>query len=293
MPETPALLSAARRAAIVFRAYSWPASLVPVCVGTAAAAREAPVSPALFALTLAAALLTHSAANLANTYFDWRNGVDRPDTADDRGILDGLIGGRRALLTALALFAAAALLGFWLAWSRRVPELLAFGAAGFALAWFYTADGAAYKYRALGELGIFLAFGPLITGGAALIQAGRLTAAPFLLSVPVGLLITAILHANNMRDAAEDRAAGIKTLAMKSGPAAALTVYRALVLSPFPLAALYGLELAFLLPLLSLPLAVKLLRLSLSGRFSELVPATAALVAVFGLLFATGLYLSI
>ncbi len=293
MPETPTRLSAARRAAIVFRAYSWPASLVPVCVGTAAAAREAPVSPALFVLTLAAALLTHSAANLANTYFDWRNGVDRAGTADDRGILDGLIGGRRALLTAAALFAAAALLGFWLAWSRRVPELLALGAAGFALAWFYTADGAAYKYRALGELGIFLAFGPLITGGTALIQTGRLTAAPFLLSVPVGLLITAILHANNMRDAAEDRAAGIRTLAMKAGPAASLAVYRALILSPFALAPLCGPGRAPFLPLLSLPLAVKLLRLARSGRFSELVPATAALVAVFGLLFATGLYLSI
>jgi 1,4-dihydroxy-2-naphthoate octaprenyltransferase len=174
-----------------------------------------------------------------------------------------------------------------------VPELLVLGAAGFALAWFYTADGAAYKYRALGETGIFLAFGPLITGGTALIQSGRLEAWPFLLSVPVGLLIVAILHANNMRDAAEDRAAGISTLAMKAGPAASLAVYRALVLAPFPVAALYGLKWAFILPLLSLPLALRLVSLAKAGRLSELVPATAALVTVFGLLFATGLYLSI
>ncbi|HBE87861.1 MAG TPA: hypothetical protein DDW67_01800 [Elusimicrobia bacterium] len=285
--------SALKKLFIVFRAYSWPASLVPVVVGTVAASREAAISWPVFALTLAAALLTHSAANLANTYFDWRNGVDRAETADDRGILDGLISGRAAPYTAASMFAAAGLIGLWLAWTRSVPELLGLGAAGFALAWFYTADGAAYKYRALGEIGIFLAFGPLITGGTALIQSGRLSSLPFLLSFPVGLLIVAILHANNMRDAGEDRDAGIKTLAMRAGPAASLAVYRALVISPFFIAALYGMKWAFLLPLLSLPLALRLLALARAGRFSELVPATAALVAVFGLLFATGLGLSI
>ncbi|KAF0153460.1 MAG: 1 4-dihydroxy-2-naphthoate octaprenyltransferase [Elusimicrobia bacterium] len=282
-----------RKIFIVFRAYSWPASLVPVVIGTVAAARDAAISWPAFWLTFAAALLTHSAANLANTYFDWRNGVDRAETADDRGILDGLIGGRAAPYAAVSMFAAAGLIGLWLAWSRSVPELVALGAAGFALAWFYTADGSAYKYRALGEIGIFLAFGPLITGGTALIQSGRLDAWPFLLSVPVGLLIVAILHANNMRDAAGDRAAGISTLAMKAGPAAALAVYRALVLAPFLVAALYGLKWAFLAPLLSLPLALRLIALARGGRFTELVPATAGLVTAFGLLFATGLHLSI
>ncbi|MDQ7773220.1 MAG: prenyltransferase [Elusimicrobiales bacterium] len=292
MPETPPP-SALKKIFVVFRAYSWPASLVPVIVGTVAASRDSAISWPAFWLTLAAALLTHSAANLANTYFDWRNGVDKAETADDRGILDGLIGGRAAPYVAVSMFAAAGLIGLWLAWSRSAPELIALGAAGFALAWFYTADGAAYKYRALGEIGIFLAFGPLITGGAALVQGGRLSAWPFLLSAPVGLLIVAILHANNMRDAGEDRASGISTLAMKAGPAASLAVYRALIVSPFLIAALYGLKWAFLLPLLSLPLALKLLGMARERRFSELVPATAGLVTAFGLLFATGLYLSI
>lgn len=292
MPDKPPP-SVLKRIFVVFRAYSWPASLVPVVIGTVAASRDSAIAWPAFWLTLAAALLTHSAANLANTYFDWRNGVDRAETADDRGILDGLIGGRSAPRVAVAMFAAAGLIGLWLAWTRAVPELLALGAAGFALAWFYTADGAAYKYRALGEIGIFLAFGPLITGGAALIQSGSLEIRPFLLSAPVGLLIVAILHANNMRDAAEDRAAGISTLAMKAGPAASLAVYRSLVLSPFLIAALYGELRTFLLPLLSLPLAFRLLGLAGAGKFSELVPATAGLVTAFGLLFATGLYLSI
>lgn len=292
MPDRPSP-SVLKRLFIVFRAYSWPASLVPVVIGTVSAARDTGISWPAFWLTFTAALLTHSAANLANTYFDWRNGVDKAGTADDRGILDGLISGRAAPYVAISMFAAAGLIGLWLAWSRSVPELIALGAAGFALAWFYTAPGAAYKYRALGDIGIFLAFGPLITGGTALIQSGRLSAWPFLLSVPAGLLIVAILHANNMRDAAEDRAAGISTLAMKAGPAASLKVYRALVLSPFLIAAFYGLKWVFVIPLLSLPLAFRLIVLSRAGRFSELVPATAGLVTVFGLLFATGLYLSI
>jgi 1,4-dihydroxy-2-naphthoate octaprenyltransferase len=80
---------------------------------------------------------------------------------------------------------------------------------------------------------------------------------------------------------------------MKAGPAASLAVYRALIVSPFLIAALYGLKWAFLLPLLSLPLALKLLGMARERRFSELVPATAGLVTAFGLLFATGLYLSI
>lgn len=276
---------------VILRAYSWPASLVPVLVGSVTAWRHGRFSWPDFCLTFLAALLTHSAANLSNTYFDFVKGVDSKETADDRGLVDRLMKPRAMLFTALGLFAAGGGIGLLLVVKNHVPALLGLGAAGFALAWFYTATGFAYKYRMLGDLGIFLAFGPGIVTGTALIQNGGLVPEALWASVPVGLLIVAILHANNMRDVKSDGGAGFTTLAAALGPVNAERVYLALIFAPY----LFSLTFASVWPpafcALSLPLAVKLKETAASKDFSALVPGTAKLVAAYGLLLTLGLYI--
>ena len=277
---------------VIMRAYSWPASLVPVLVGSVTAWRHGRFSWPAFCLTFLAALLVHSAANLSNTYFDFVKGVDRKETADDRGLVDGLMKPRAMLFTALGLFAAGGGIGLLLALKNHVPALLGLGVAGFALAWFYTATGFAYKYRMLGDLGIFLAFGPAIVTGTALIQNGGLVPEALWASLPVGLLIVAILHANNMRDVKSDREADFTTLAAALGPVNAEKFYYGLIFTPY----LFSLTFASVWPpvfcALSLPLAVKLKETAARKDFSALVPETAKLVAAYGLLLTLGLYIA-
>lgn len=275
---------------IILRAYSWPASAVPVILGSVIAYNAGAFSPADFVLTLLAALSIHSGANLANTYFDFKNGVDKPGFADDRALVDGLITPAASLRLTAALFAAGAAIGVYLSVRHRLPLMLGLGAGGFLLAWFYTAGSVSYKYKALGDLGIFLAFGPLIVTGTALIQTGRILPEALWASVPVGLLITAILHANNMRDMGPDLDAGIKTLAGKLGPEKSRMFYRALLFAPYAFALSRGLWPA-VFTAASFPLALKLDAMSAGGDFSPLVRETAKFVAVFGLLFSAGLWI--
>ena len=243
-----------------------------------------------FLLTLLAALAVHSGANLANTYYDFKNGVDSQRSSDDRALVDGLITPRTALVSAAALFAAGAAIGMYLAVKNRLPLLPVLGAAGFFLAWFYTAGNIRYKYKALGDLGIFLAFGPLIVTGTALIQTGRILPEALLASAPAGLLIVAILHANNIRDLDSDREAGVKTLAGILGRNRSETFYRALIFSPYFLACLSGLWPAAMAAV-SLPAAFRLNAMSAKGEFAGLVRESAKLVVIFGLLFSVGLWL--
>ena len=278
--------------AVVLRAYSWPASLVPVVLGSVVAARAGRFAWGDFLLTFFAALIVHSAANLANTYFDFKRGVDKKETADDRGLVDGLMTPRGMLLTALGLFAAGGSIGLLLVFKNGVPELFWLGAAGFALAWFYTGTGFAYKYRALGDLGIFFAFGPFIVSGTALIQARAFVPEALWASIPVGLLIVGIVHANNMRDVRSDGEARVSTLAIAMGPSAALRFYYALIFAPYAFTLTLGSIWPPVFCALSAPLAVKLKERAARGEFSPLVPETARLVAVFGLLLSLSLYIA-
>jgi len=274
----------------ILRAYSWPASLVPVILGSVVAARNGRFSWLDLALTLPAAMLIHSAANLANTYFDFKHGVDKRATADDRGLVDELLSPTAALRLALAMLAAGAALGLLLVYKNHLPSLLWLGAAGLALAWLYT-GGFAYKYRALGDAGIFLAFGPCIVTGTALIQTGGFIPEALWASIPIGLLIVAIVHANNMRDLKSDAQSDFRTLAGLLGLRRSERFYYALVATPYLFSLTFGSVWPAAFCALSLPLAVRLSERAARGEFAQLVPETARFVAAYGLLLSAGLYI--
>ncbi len=201
------------------RAYSLPASIVPVLLGTILAARgyanfgRGHFDLVAFFIVLIGAVFAHIGANVLNDYFDFLYGVDtRPEHGS--GVLTGrLLTPRQALIFSALLFVGAALCGLLLL--RAHPGVVApLAALGLGCAVLYSA---LLKKYALGDLLIILSFGLGLTLGAYGIQAGQMSGREWgwiaFYSVPVCLLVDAILHANNLRDVSDDRGAKVRTLA--------------------------------------------------------------------------------
>jgi hypothetical protein len=189
---------------LALRPWSFPASIIPMLVGGALAYRADFWDWPLFLLTLVGGLFFHIGANVTNTYFDFRRGADTVAHADDRTLVDSILRPRDVLLLTGVFFLAGAAIGGYLV-SQSGWQLLTLGAVGLFLGLFYTADPLGYKYRALGDLGIFISFGPLLVLGSYFVQTEKLDLLPLLFSLPLGLLIVAIVHANNYRDAQAPR----------------------------------------------------------------------------------------
>lgn len=179
--------------------------------------------PALAALLVA--LLLQIGCNLANDVFDFERGADTEERQGPLRVTQaGLIspaGMRRAMF---AVFAAAALLWLYMSWASSWL-MLAVGVLAILAAVAYTGGPWPFGYHGLGDPMAFLFFGPVAVAGAYFVQAGRISAAAWWMSVPVGLIIMAILVVNNLRDIETDRVAGKRTLAVRFGAAAARREY--------------------------------------------------------------------
>lgn len=269
------------------RAYSLPASVVPVLLGTVLAARGAAgfgagFSWLVFSVTLVGAVLAHFGANVLNDYFDFVKGVDtRPEHGS--GVLTrGEMTARQAVGFALLLFAAAGFCALFLL-HRNGRAVLLLGSVGLACAVLYPAF---LKKYGLGDLLIVLAFGVGLTLGAYAVQTGdnglRAWMYVVLYSVPICLLVDAILHANNLRDAADDRAARVRTLATVLPPKFGQAWQILLLFGPL-LFVIAGVATRFL-PVWSLA-ALLAAPILVSAARSGSVPGTAQAHLVFGLLY--------
>lgn len=200
------------------------ASLLPALLGAFAAYwRTGRLSAAGLLATLAGIACVHLGANLANDYFDYKTGCDSrnpeptPYSGGSRVIQDGLISGRAVVTASAFFFAAGAVLGLYL--NSLVPGngILIIGLIGIAGGLFYTAVPVKLSYRGLGEITVFLCFGPLLVAGSYLVQSGRLDSDVFAVSLPAGLLVLAILLVNEVLDVRWDREAGKNTLVVALG----------------------------------------------------------------------------
>lgn len=273
-----------------------PAAVAPVLVGTAAAA-------AFSAWRAVAALVVSVAVqvgvNYANDYFDGVRGVDTAArTGPRRAVAAGLVPAARMRGAIGVALGVAALAGLALA-AATTWWLLAVGAVSFAAALAYSGGPRPYASAGLGEVFVFVFFGLVATVGSAYVQDERVPAAAVAAALPVGLLIVAILVANNLRDIPTDTAAGKRTLAVRLGDRGTRRLFAGLVAVPFPLLVAVALAAGSpwpLLALLAVPLAVPPLRAVLGGASGrDLIPAlagTGRLVGVFGVLLALGLVLA-
>ncbi|WP_224389227.1 1,4-dihydroxy-2-naphthoate polyprenyltransferase [Pseudonocardia sp. ICBG1293] len=243
-----------------------PTAISPVLVGTGAAIGAGAVAPgsALLALLVAVALVI--GVNFANDYSDGIRGTD-----DDRVGPQRLVGSRAAepatvRAAAFACFGVAAVAGLVLTAVSGQWWLLLVGALCIVGAWYYTGGARPYGYAGLGEVAVFVFFGPVAVLGTMLTQAGRLDAAAVGAAVGAGLLTCAVLVANNLRDIPGDRIVGKRTLAVRLGDRGTRMLYLALVLVPFVVAVGAAFDRpGVLVALLALPAAVRPVRIVLGG----------------------------
>lgn len=217
------------------RPFAYPASVIPILVGAMYAMAFYPgeIAWILFPVSLIAGILFHTGTNLVSEYFDYKKQVDRVDTyGSSRVLVDKILDPRKVLWAGILTFAVGFLLGLVLVMYRG-QDMLILGLIGLLGGFFYTGFPVGYKYFALGDILVFLLMGPLMVIGTYFAMTGEYGWDIFLISIPIGMLVAAILCANNIRDIMHDSDAKIKTMAIFFGIKGAKIEYYFLVIGAF------------------------------------------------------------
>jgi len=215
-----------------------PASLAPVLVGSSLALGAGEFNVLAFLAALLGAMFIQVGTNLSNDYSDARRGADSEDRLGPmRVTAGGLVPPRQVLVATYVTFGLAVLCGAYLI-SVAGWGLLAVGAASILAGVLYTGGPRPYGYVGLGEVFVFLFFGIVAVVGSWYVQVQSLPWEPFVVAVPVGLLASAILVVNNLRDIDTDARAGKRTLAVRLGRERTRALYVAMVAGAFVIAPL-------------------------------------------------------
>jgi 1,4-dihydroxy-2-naphthoate octaprenyltransferase len=237
-------------------------------------------------------------SNLANDVYDFERGADTEARLGPLRVTQAGLLSPRAVRTGMRVaFVLAAATGLFLV-ARGGWPIATLGMLALLAAWAYTGGPLPLGYLGLGDPLVFAFFGLVAVAGTHYVQAGELSPLALAAALPLGLLATAILAVNNLRDRETDRAAGKRTLAVRLGERPSRRYYALLVLGAY--AALPGLRVAgaaaaALLPLASLPFALRLVRRvsrpEEDVRLNATLADTARLLALHGALLAAGLLL--
>lgn len=294
-----ASVSARQAWILAARPKTLPAAIGPILVGAALALADGLFQggPALAALICA--LLLQIGSNFANDYFDFFKGADTHERlGPTRVTAAGLLSPAAMRWGMIVIFGAAAMVGLFLIWVGGWPIFLA-GLAAILAALAYTGGPFPFGYYGLGELFVFIFFGLVAVCGTYYVQVHSLTTTAILAAVPPGLLITAILVVNNLRDIDTDRRANKRTLAVRLGRRGTQIEYALLLLfaylTPLWLWLGMGKTAWIFLPWLTLPLAIPLLRavFTTAGQvLNGTLAGTARLSLIYSLLLAVGLLLA-
>lgn len=286
----------------ILRPFAFTASVIPVAAGGALAWAGETFDWLPFLLALAGGVLLHAGTNVINEIYDVRKGIDSiTSPRASHAIVKGRITERGAFAVAYGAFALAIAIGLALIWLRG-PAILALGLLGLLAGYFYTAPPFAYKDRALGVPLVFLLMGPIMVEGGFYAAAGAWSLEALALSVPIGLLVAAILHGNEWRDISEDARAGILTISMRTGRTIAHYGYVGLVVGAYVtlgvMVTIGWLPPTTMLAILSLPILVGVVRdaeLGAAGQARAIAMIdleTARLHMAFGALLVLGVMLS-
>jgi 1,4-dihydroxy-2-naphthoate octaprenyltransferase len=278
------------------RPWSYTAAVIPVLLGASIAAYDGVFSAWPVLLALIGSIAIQGGTNLMNDYFDYRKGADTPGTLSLGGsIVRGDLTPRQVFMGGMLAFGIGIAIGLYLV-SLTGPFIFWLGLLSVAAGFFYTAGPFALAYVGLGEVAVFIFMGPVMVIGSYYVQAQTVTLPVVLASIPVGFLVAAILHANNLRDLESDREIGKRTLATLLGRAGANIEYYILVGGTYlSLAVTVLLGIAPWLTLISvvtLPIAVRLMRIVAGEtepkKLHPVLRLTARLHMQFGILLVAG-----
>ena len=282
------------------------ATLVPILLGTVIAWDDGFFNLGLFLLTLLGASFFHLGTNVMNDYFDHTSGADQanltptPFSGGSRLVQRGMIDAKTLRNGAWGFYAAGTVVGSILL-ALTGPELLIFGLVGFLLGFLYTAPPIRIVHRGVGEMAVGLGFGPVMVMGAYWVQSQQLSTAALYASIPVAILIAAVLYINEIPDRMWDEKAGKRTLVTRISPDISIAGYAVLMGAAYVFilvgVALGVMPIATLLGLLTIPMAwnaFKTLRRH-HGYPYRLIPANATTVFVHlftGLLIVAGYFVA-
>lgn len=257
------------------------AAIAPVIVGTAFAGYDAELVN--FSLALIVALALQIGVNYANDFSDGVRGTDDDRVGPIRLVGSGLAKPEAVKRAALLSFSIAALAGLILS-ARTEWYLLIIGALAIIAAWTYTGGPKPYGYQALGEVSVFIFFGLVATLGTYFVQVGSISLPVILAAISMGLLATAILNVNNLRDLERDERSGKRTLAVRLGAARTRTLYRLTIFLPLLLSlVLISQSRYFLISVIVLPQLLRASRLVNTNALIELLGKTGQIQILYSL----------
>ncbi len=275
-----------------------PAALVPVMVGSSLAYYKGTFYPFYSLIALICSFLIQIGTNFTNDLYDHLKGSDtRERKGPQRVLATGLISVKEMEIGIIFIFGLAFLLGLYLVYSVGLV-ILWIGILSIIFGLAYTAGPFPLAYNGLGDIFVFIFFGIIGTVGTYYLHLKEFSTLAFIISLPVGALVTNILIVNNYRDIDEDKKAGKNTLAVLLGREFSLFEYIFFMLLsffvPFLLHFKYDFGLWIFLPYITLPLAITLIKMLYVHKGTQLnktLELTAKFSALFGFLFSTGIIL--
>ena len=286
---------------VALRPWSFTVTLCPVTLGSVIAYKSiGDFNIWIFIVTCLTSLSVHAAGNLVNTYYDYMKGIDSKKS-DDRTLVDHILTPDDVMRLGTVFYVIGclgfAMLTFFSNAKMEHLALVYFG--GLSSSFLYT-GGPGLKYVALGDIVIFLTFGPLtvffayLTQGGVLCEGGSLCFTPLIYAIPLALNTEAILHSNNTRDMETDRAAGIITLANLIGHTGSYILFTLLIFTPYIIFAILSLHFSrwFVLPLVTILPAFRYEKEFREGKMHGLPTRIAKLNLQLGLAYILAFLLS-
>ncbi|MCE4617706.1 MAG: UbiA family prenyltransferase [Desulfurococcales archaeon] len=296
-------MASAKEILLATRPWSFPFTvLISLIAGLVGLLLPGQVSWLLLTIAIIGSVMLHAMVNVLNDYFDYKMNVDRPGAGTvqyrPHPIVHGILSPTGTFLFGTGVGVAGLALALLVTLMGR-PLAFWLGLIGFILAFAYTGPPFSLKYRALGELGVYLAWGALIPIGSYYLATGEIRYLPVIVTLPLALFVIAILFANNMRDIEVDRGAGVKTLANTLGYEAGRNFFKSLIfvayISGF-IAAFIDIYLVLppLLGLATLKDGISIARMFDSGKAPpDADPRVAGVLTKYTVLYLIGLILSI
>ena len=281
---------------LAMRPKTLPAAAAPVIVGTAVAFREGVFRPGPALAALVGALLIQIGANLANDVLDYKKGADTQARLGPLRVTQaGLLAPVQVLTGVWLTFGLAVLVGVYLVIVGGWPIILV-GLFSIAAGLAYTGGPFPLGYLGLGDVFVFIFFGLAAVCGTYYVQAGTVSTVAIWSAVPIGLLATAILAVNNLRDIETDAQAGKKTLAVRFGVSGARLEYLLMIIGAYLTSLFMWLlnltSIGVMLTWMSLVQAIPIVRAVYreKGRpLNKALAGTGQLELVFGILLSIGL----